>query len=185
MAVVQISRIQQRRGLAADLQQNTLASAELGWSVDTRELWIGNGTTEEGAPTLGKTQILTEYSILNFESSYTANILALQSNVAALSNIVALGTTTQVGLSANASSAVATTFSANNGIISYSMNQGGAIRTGTITFSRQNSTVTYVEEYTETTTTDIVFTMNASVTSANLNYSSTNSADLRYSISTH
>lgn len=63
MAIFQISRIQHRRGLQQDLPQ--LASAELGWSVDTRRLYIGNGTLEEGAPTTGLTEILTEYSDLN------------------------------------------------------------------------------------------------------------------------
>lgn len=62
MAVTQISRIQHRRGLEQDLPQ--LASAELGWSLDTRKLYIGNGTLDEGAPTLGVTEILTEYSDL-------------------------------------------------------------------------------------------------------------------------
>jgi hypothetical protein len=63
MAVTQISRIQHRRGLQEDLPQ--LASAELGWSVDQRRLFIGNGTLEEGAPTVGITEILTEYSELS------------------------------------------------------------------------------------------------------------------------
>ena len=62
MAVTQISRIQHRRGLEQDLPQ--LASAELGWSLDTRKLYIGNGTLDEGAPTLGITEILTQYSDL-------------------------------------------------------------------------------------------------------------------------
>ena len=57
MAVTQVSRIQVRRGLQQDLPQ--LASAELGWSIDTRKLYIGNGTLEEGAPTVGVTEILT------------------------------------------------------------------------------------------------------------------------------
>jgi len=57
MAIVQISRIQQRRGLQQDLPQ--LASAEMGWSLDERRLYIGNGTLDEGAPTEGLTQILT------------------------------------------------------------------------------------------------------------------------------
>lgn len=60
MAITQISRIQHRRGLQQDLPQ--LASAELGWSIDQRRLFIGNGTLEEGAPTVGVTEILTEYS---------------------------------------------------------------------------------------------------------------------------
>jgi hypothetical protein len=61
MAVVQISRIQHRRG-----RKNqgtgipTLASGELGWAIDAQELYIGNGAVSEGAPTVGNTRILTE-----------------------------------------------------------------------------------------------------------------------------
>jgi hypothetical protein len=66
MAVTQISRIQHRRGLEQDLPQ--LASAELGWSVDTQKLYIGNGTLEEGAPQTGITEILTTHSITNIAS---------------------------------------------------------------------------------------------------------------------
>lgn len=62
MPVVQISRIQARRGLQQDLPQ--LASAELGWSIDQRRLYIGNGTSAEGAPTEGVTEILTQHSDL-------------------------------------------------------------------------------------------------------------------------
>ena len=62
MAVTQISRIQHRRGLNQDLPQ--LAGAELGWSVDTRRLYIGNGTIDEGAPAQGTTEILTQYTDL-------------------------------------------------------------------------------------------------------------------------
>ena len=70
MAVTQISRIQHRRGLEQDLP--TLAGAELGWSVDTRKLYIGNGNLDEGAPTLGVTEILTQYSDLTaLLGSYT------------------------------------------------------------------------------------------------------------------
>ena len=63
MAVVQISRIQHRRGLQENLPN--LASAELGWSVDSRRLFIGNGGTEEGSPPAAagrRTEILTENS---------------------------------------------------------------------------------------------------------------------------
>ena len=48
MAIVQISRITQRKGLQDDLPQ--LAGAELGWSVDERRLFIGNGELADGAP---------------------------------------------------------------------------------------------------------------------------------------
>lgn len=70
MAIVQISQITNRKGLAENLPQ--LAGAELGWSTDTRQLWIGNGTLQDGAPVIGNTEILTEFSdILNIASAYT------------------------------------------------------------------------------------------------------------------
>ena len=70
MAIVQISRIQQRQGLAIDLPQ--LAGGELGWAIDERRLFIGNGTLQEGAPVIGNTEVLTEFSdILAFQSAYT------------------------------------------------------------------------------------------------------------------
>lgn len=71
MAVVQISKIQHRRGRkgASDIPQ--LASGELGWAVDTQELYIGNGSVSEGAPFVGNTRILTENdSIFNLALAY-------------------------------------------------------------------------------------------------------------------
>ena len=71
MAIVQISRITQRKGLAQDLP-SPLAGAELGWATDTRRLYIGNGTLQEGAPVVGNTEVLTEFSdILSFSTEYT------------------------------------------------------------------------------------------------------------------
>ncbi len=71
MAIVQISRITQRKGLFNDLPE-PLASAELGWATDTRQLFIGNGTLAEGAPIIGNTEVLTEFSdILNYATEYT------------------------------------------------------------------------------------------------------------------
>jgi hypothetical protein len=60
VAITQISRIQHRHGYHENLPQ--LATAELGWCLDTKQLFIGNGTVEEGAPNLGNTEILTEFS---------------------------------------------------------------------------------------------------------------------------
>jgi hypothetical protein len=75
MAIVQISRITQRKGLQENLPQ--LAGAELGWSIDERRLFIGNGTLEEGAPVIGNTEILTQFSdIFEFQSAYTYKGLA-------------------------------------------------------------------------------------------------------------
>jgi hypothetical protein len=72
VAVVQISKIQVRRG-----QKNSnsgvpqLSSAEFAWAVDTQELYIGNGSVQEGAPYVGNTKILTEHdNILDLATSY-------------------------------------------------------------------------------------------------------------------
>lgn len=71
MAIVQVSRITQRKGLLADLP-SPLAGAELGWATDERRLFIGNGTLEDGAPVVGNTEVLTEFSdILSFSTTYT------------------------------------------------------------------------------------------------------------------
>jgi hypothetical protein len=72
MAVVQISKIQVRRG-----QKNSnsgipqLSSAEFAWAVDTQELYIGNGSVAEGAPYVGNTKVLTEHdNLLELIESY-------------------------------------------------------------------------------------------------------------------
>jgi hypothetical protein len=60
MAVVQISRIQLRRGRAIDTPIPQLASGELAWAIDTQELWIGSGSVGEGSPAVKNIQVLTE-----------------------------------------------------------------------------------------------------------------------------
>lgn len=71
MAIVQISRITARKGLEQDLPQ-PLAGAELGWAIDQRRLFIGNGDIADGAPIVGNTEVLTEFSdILGFATAYT------------------------------------------------------------------------------------------------------------------
>jgi hypothetical protein len=65
MAVVQISRVQVRRGRKysnAGIPQ--LSSGEMGWAIDTQQLYIGNGAVAEGAPYVGNTEVLTEHSNL-------------------------------------------------------------------------------------------------------------------------
>ena len=60
MAVVQISRIQLRRGkINSGTGLPQLASGELAWAIDTQELYIGNGSVAEGAPAVGNTKVLT------------------------------------------------------------------------------------------------------------------------------
>tara|TARA_B110000305_G_C19446519_1_gene645179 strand:+ start:372 stop:1994 length:1623 start_codon:yes stop_codon:yes gene_type:complete len=76
VAVVQISRIQVRRGqknVGAGLPQ--LSSGELGWAIDSRELYIGNGSVAEGSPAVGNTKILTQYDdIFSLADTYTYRV---------------------------------------------------------------------------------------------------------------
>ena len=72
MAVVQISRIQIRRGRANEgTGVPQLAGGEFGWAVDSQELFIGNGAVSEGAPYVGNTKILTEHdNFFDLEETY-------------------------------------------------------------------------------------------------------------------
>jgi hypothetical protein len=77
MAVVQISRIQVRRGRATSgTGFPQLASGEMGWAVDTQQLYIGNGSVAEGAPAVGNTKIITQNDLTG-----SGNILNLISHI--------------------------------------------------------------------------------------------------------
>jgi len=75
MAILQISRITNRKGLTENLPQ--LDGAEFGWCTDSRRLFIGNGTLGEGAPLVGNTEILTEFSDITVLSDYTYTDIAV------------------------------------------------------------------------------------------------------------
>lgn len=83
MAVVQISRIQQRRGKKLEgsgIPQ--LSSGEIGWAIDTQELYIGNGAVSEGAPTVGNTKVLTESDdIFSLANQYAYKSDTIQTGV--------------------------------------------------------------------------------------------------------
>ena len=192
MAIVQISKIQQRRGLQQDLPQ--LSSGELGWSIDSRRLYIGNGTLAEGAPVEGRTEVLTEFSIINFTTGFSANLLALESNVGVIQgNIVTINNqiaVLQAGTTSSNSASLLSSSSGNiaginatNATISYSLiQQGNMQRNGTILMSRYGSTISYEEDYTQTAPTDIIFSMTANSTAASLNYTTTSATNLLYRI---
>jgi len=68
VAIVQISRIQHRRGVADNLPQ--LAVGEIGLAVDTRRIYIGNGGTD--APQIENIELLTASSdLLDSADTYT------------------------------------------------------------------------------------------------------------------
>ena len=60
MAIVQILRIQVRRGRENPRRCVQLAGGELAWAVDTQKLYIGNGAVSEGAPAVGNTELSTK-----------------------------------------------------------------------------------------------------------------------------
>ena len=72
MAVVQISKIQVRRGRKnSGIGVPQLSSGELAWAIDSQELFIGNGSIQEGAPYVGNTKVITENdNILELAASY-------------------------------------------------------------------------------------------------------------------
>jgi hypothetical protein len=85
MAVVQISRIQIRRGkINSGTGMPQLSSGEMAWAIDSQELYIGNGAVSEGSPGVGNTKILTvndltsQGNILNLiQHIYKANDTAI------------------------------------------------------------------------------------------------------------
>jgi hypothetical protein len=195
MSITQFSQIQVRRGLEEDLPQ--LAAGEIGWSTDAQRLWIGNGVlgAPDYAPSIGQTEILTQYSILNFTNTLTGNVAALQANLAIVQgNLVSIGTIIQsLGsstITAESTLNVSTNtqvvgISANNATISYTLVENGVQRTGSLKYARfaGSSTVSYDEEYSQTST-----TLTSLGITANTGYvtfwgnTSTNPATLTYRI---
>lgn len=132
MAVVQISQIKHRRGTKENLPQ--LASAELGWSVDTRQLYIGNGTLAEGAPEIGNTEILTQHSNIPGVTKYSQTLVA-NSNV----NIAGCSF-------GNVDPGVLLTYNINRQTSANTAN----VRTGSIRIAQWLDSLSYDEDWTET-----------------------------------
>jgi hypothetical protein len=186
MAIVQISQITNRKGLAVDLPQ--LAGAELGWSTDTRQLFIGNGTLADGAPVIGNTEILTEYS----------DILALITNNRAE---LQLGTyVIKAGQSAPLDDAVAVAepiFTVDATLvqaftITYTIRRGTAFRTGTVFVATESNPATpsndlnTMDQNAENKTTGIDFVITQSGGTVTVGYTSTSTGQagtLLYSVS--
>lgn len=64
MAVIEIAKIQVRRGLEGVTGVPTLSPGEFGWAQDTQNLYIGR-SVEEGASSTGNTRILTDRDLNN------------------------------------------------------------------------------------------------------------------------
>ena len=164
MAIVQISQITNRKGLQENLPQ--LAGAELGWSVDTRRLYIGNGTLEEGAPEIGNTEILTEYSDLIPQPT----VVELLDNIASPDTIFTVNLNTTKAFSVN-----------------YTIIRDTAYRTGTLTVAggSVSGNISYNDSFVENATTGITITVDQVDSTIYVKYTSTSTGtagDMAYII---
>jgi hypothetical protein len=188
MAVIQVSLIQVRSGLNEDLP--ALATGEFGWSIDTRQLYIGNGTTAEGAPTPGVTEILTEYSNGLLSMSITnleANVANLQSNVTTLQsqitsivpNVIVLSDNTTLGNTGITFNNLSTER------IYYNIIRGTTARVGVLKATNYFGNVVYDDEYDESASTGVTLSFANFGNTAELVYTTTstgNTATLTYTI---
>ena len=176
MAVIQISKIQVRRGLGENLPQ--LAGGEMGWSIDERRLFIGNGPLVEGAPEIGNTEILTIYSPIGAALSNIAiiedNISSIEANIAALQANSAV-TITTISLADNTLSATNTSIILNSvtNLIDYNIKRGTTYRTGSIKVTQINGAVTYEDDYVETADTGVEISFFAFGSNSVLRYTTT------------
>jgi hypothetical protein len=156
VAIVQISRITNRKGLQENLPQ--LAGAELGWSIDTRRLFIGNGTLQEGAPEIGNTEILTEFS----ELIPPPIVVELLNNIAAPTVIFTQDVNTTKAFS-----------------FTYTITRGTTYRTGTVNVAAGSvsGNVAYNDTFVENASTGITLTVTQIDATIFVNYTSTNTGE--------
>ena len=152
MAIVQISRITNRKGLQENLPQ--LAGAELGWSCDERRLFIGNGTLQEGAPVIGNTEILTEFS----EIVPPPTVAELLDNQASPQVIFTQDVNTTKAFS-----------------FAYTIIRGTRYRTGTVLVAAGSDAgpIAYSDSFVENAVTGITLTVTQVDATINVNYTST------------
>ena len=180
MAIVQVSRITNRKGLAENVPQ--LAGAELGWAIDQRRLFIGNGTLQEGAPIIGNTEVLTEYS----------DVFSGRTQFSFGDYIVNAGTTAT--LNNNATTQTVFTIDANSipaFEVKYMIRRGVYTRTGTYivvgsTDGTSGTLTTSDANPVQNGSTGVTFTVTESASTITFAYSTTNTGvtgTLYYSIS--
>ena len=180
MAIVQVSRITNRKGLTENVPQ--LAGAEFGWAIDQRRLFIGNGTLQEGAPIIGNTEVLTEYS----------DVFSGRTQFSFGDYIVNAGTTAT--LVNNATTQTVFTIDANSipaFEVKYMIRRGVYTRTGTYivvgsTDGTSGTLTTSDSNPVQNGSTGVTFTVTESASTITFAYSATNTGvtgTLYYSIS--
>ena len=180
MAIVQVSRITNRKGLAENVPQ--LAGAELGWAIDERRLFIGNGTLQEGAPIIGNTEVLTEYSdVFSGRTQFSFGDYIVNAGTSAT---LANNATTETVFTIDANSIPAFE-------VKYMIRRGVYTRTGTYivvgsTDGTSGTLTTSDADAVQNDSTGVTFTVTESASTITFAYSSTNTGvtgTLYYSIS--
>jgi Major tropism determinant N-terminal domain len=178
VAIVQVSQITNRKGLAENLPQ--LAGAELGWATDTRRLYIGNGTLVDGAPVIGNTEILTEYSdVFTGRTEFAFGDLVVKAGT--MSTVVNNTTATVFTIDATAIPAFE---------VRYMIRRGVYIRTGTLivvgsTDGTGASLTTTDANPVQNGSTGVTFNVSETASTISVGYTSTNTGvtgSLYYSI---
>lgn len=156
MAVTQKSKIQVRRGRRENLPQ--LSAGEFGWAVDTQQLFIGNGTFDEGAASEGNTEIVTVNNPLLVAVNNVFAVTTLLNNISSPTEILRLNIN-------------GFPFGAYN----YSMTRGSNHRVGTFQFA-YNATGSTIDVLDLTTGNDLGVVLSASLSGdfMILSYTSTN-----------
>ena len=180
MAIIQISKIQQRSGNLVDLPQ--LSEAQLGWANDAKRLFIGTTTPNPNE----NVEVLTAYSTINFDqingsqgnlnisNAQTGQILTYVASTNTWDNAggnalqpgnPALYTTTDIHLGNVA------TLKIGGGAIGYVLETDGV---GNLTWTPKSTITAYISAVTKanpgivTTTADNFFTEGALITITNV-----------------
>ena len=172
MAIVQISQIQIRRGLQQDLPQ--LASAELGWAVDSQQLYIGNGTLAEGAPEVGNTRILTENDLPDV-------------GVFVLADALTNNTSSNANITSNSGSVLYFGNTTPSVVVDYSIQRGANYKTGQLKIASNTTAVSYSDTFVESANIGVTLSVNMLGYVACVQYKTTNTgldANLKYSYTT-
>jgi len=174
MAVIQISKIQIRRGLQENLP--TLSSGEFGWSVDQRKLYIGNGTLAEGSPATGTTEIMTAITYGSLQS----NISTLETNVSALNYAVGVPGVSHALLDNTTANTNVQVSTSTTNMIDYQISRGNDFRVGQLKISQYNGTagtVVYEDDYTETASVGVTWGFTANSNAVVLSYTTSSTGD--------
>lgn len=165
MAILQISKIQQRTGNLVDLPQ--LDEAEFGWATDAKKLFIGKLTPNENI------EILTSYSTIDFNQINGAfGNLAINANTIAAGQVISYdgnaGTWTNKGRGVGGEIALGdvSNVKIDGGAIGYVLETDGL---GNLAWTPKSAIVSYIKDITNaspavvTTVEDNFFTNGVSI----------------------